>query len=231
MSQNAILDFKLTIFALFTKAHDNSNVTWSLQDAIATGFEKFLDKSQAVNHWQCGLDLDLNTGKNQLFSRRQYDKNTEQQQRLKMKQYAINDRAAIADLFFHMCPEKADNHQVLETPTTTSTNIIINFENELSDFSEDELIQILMPKFNKREPILPPPDDDPHALTITTTQEEMNEFNLMEEQQQQQSQIQTTTLTKSEQQRRKNLKLKWKQKNHPDFQPKIKRLIYHRYDY
>ncbi|CAF1309482.1 unnamed protein product [Rotaria sordida] len=50
----------------------NSNQPISLQNAIATAFGKFIDKSLAVNHWQCGLDLALNTWKNQLFSRRQY---------------------------------------------------------------------------------------------------------------------------------------------------------------
>ncbi len=38
-------------------------------------------------------------------------------------------------------------------------------------------------------------------------------------------------LLKSERQRKKNLKLKWKQQNLPHFQNKIKRPIYHKYDY
>ncbi|CAF2944133.1 unnamed protein product [Rotaria sp. Silwood2] len=81
-----------------------------------------------------------------------------------------------------MYPNKADNHQVPETPPTTtiSTNIIKHLENELLDISEDELIEILKPKFDKREPTSYSPDDEPHALTIETTQEEMNEFNLNE---------------------------------------------------
>ena len=41
----------------------------------------------------------------------------------------------------------------------------------------------------------------------------------------------TTTISKSEKQRRKNIKLKWKQRNRPDFQHKVKRPIYYRYDY
>ncbi|CAF1085611.1 unnamed protein product [Rotaria sp. Silwood1] len=36
--------------------------------------EKFLDKLETVNHWQCGLDLDLNTWKDKLLSRHQYNK-------------------------------------------------------------------------------------------------------------------------------------------------------------
>ncbi|CAF3784997.1 unnamed protein product [Rotaria sp. Silwood1] len=56
----------------------NSNQPISLQNAIATTSGKFIDKSLTVNHWQCGLDLDLNTWKNQLFSRRQYNKNIEE---------------------------------------------------------------------------------------------------------------------------------------------------------
>ncbi|CAF5111057.1 unnamed protein product, partial [Rotaria sp. Silwood1] len=46
--------------------HYDSNATWSLQDAIATALEKFLDKLETVNHWQCGLDLDLNTWKDKV---------------------------------------------------------------------------------------------------------------------------------------------------------------------
>ncbi|CAF1561754.1 unnamed protein product, partial [Adineta ricciae] len=49
--------------------HYDYNATWSLQDAIATTFNKFLDKSQTINLWQCGIDLELDTWKNKLFSR------------------------------------------------------------------------------------------------------------------------------------------------------------------
>ncbi|CAF1313688.1 unnamed protein product [Rotaria sp. Silwood1] len=132
-----------------------------------------------------------------------------------------------------MYSDKADNHQVPKTPTTTSTNIIMHLENELLDISEDELIEILKPKFDKREPTSYSPHDEPYALTIETTQAEMNEFNLNEQQQQQLSNTQTTTSTisKSEKQKQKNEKLKWKQRNRPDFQNKLTRPIYYKYDF
>ncbi|CAF4305487.1 unnamed protein product, partial [Rotaria sordida] len=47
-----------------------------------------------------------------------------------------------------MYPEKADNHQIPETSSTTSTNIGMNLDDDLSNISEDELIEILRPKFN-----------------------------------------------------------------------------------
>ena len=57
-------------------------VVWSLQDAIATTFNKFLDKSLTVNWWQCGLDDKLNTWTNEIFSRYDYNEQVEKQQRL-----------------------------------------------------------------------------------------------------------------------------------------------------
>ncbi|CAF1085591.1 unnamed protein product [Rotaria sp. Silwood1] len=100
-----------------------------------------------------------------------------------MKQYAINDCAAVVDLFFHMYREKVDDHYILETPTTTSTNIIMNLEHELSDNSKDELIQYLKPKFDKRETTLYPSDDEKNILATQPTEEEMCEFNMNEAQQ------------------------------------------------
>ncbi|CAF3876159.1 unnamed protein product [Rotaria sp. Silwood1] len=49
---------------------EDSDLTWSLQEAAATTLNKFLDKSMTVNLWQCGLDLQLNTWKTKLFSRK-----------------------------------------------------------------------------------------------------------------------------------------------------------------
>ncbi|CAF4848510.1 unnamed protein product, partial [Rotaria sp. Silwood2] len=126
--------------------HYDDSATWSLQDAIATTFNKFLDKSQTINFWRCSIDLELNTWKNKLFSRPQYNKYIEQQQRLKMKQYATDDCIAVAELFLHMYPETTNHHQLHEVPqqtttTTTSTNILIDFEDDLSNISEDELIE------------------------------------------------------------------------------------------
>ncbi|CAF2195388.1 unnamed protein product [Rotaria magnacalcarata] len=216
----------------------NNNDKWSLQDAVASTLNQFLDRSETINLWRCGLDLKLDTWKQTLFSRHGYDKRTEQQKRLKMKQYAMDDCIAVAQLFFHMCPRKARNHEQPQPQTTTitviSTRTIIDVPDHLSDISEDELIKILTPKFNRPEPTLAKvlPNNQPPTLTIEVTSDEINKFNSMQEQiQQQQSQTPTTALTKSERQRKKNMKLKWKQKHHPNFQHKIIRPIYHKYDY
>ena len=53
----------------------------------------------------------------------------------------------------------------------------------------------------------------------------MQEFRSTEQQ------TQTKPTSKSERQRKKNLKLKWKQKNRADFQHRIIRPIYYRYNY
>ncbi|CAF4314524.1 unnamed protein product, partial [Rotaria magnacalcarata] len=62
----------------------------------------------------------------------------------------------------------------------------------LSDISEDELIEILKPKFDKPQTTLQILNEEPATLTIQATAEEMNEFNLTDEQPQQ---SQTTTTT------------------------------------
>ncbi|CAF3663639.1 unnamed protein product [Rotaria socialis] len=213
--------------------HYDYNATWSLQDAIATTFNKFLDKSQTINFWQCGIDLQLDTWKNKLFSRPQYNKHIEQQQRIKMKQYPTDDCIAVAELFLSMYPDTTKT--ITTTTTKTTRRTLLDLCDDLSDISEDELIQILKPKFDKREPTLYPSYHETHTLATQPTEEEMHEFNTNEvqqiQQQQQQSQIQTTASTKSEKQRIKNMKLKWKQKHRPDFQRKIKRPIYYKYDF
>ncbi|CAF4602727.1 unnamed protein product, partial [Rotaria socialis] len=217
--------------------HYDYNATCSLQDAIATTFNKFLDKSQTINFWQCGIDLELDTWKNKLFSRPQYIKHTEQQQRIKMKQYATDDSIAVAELFLSMYPEATNHHQLHDvsqhtttktvtsttTITTASRNISIEFEDYLSNISEDE-IEIIKPKFDKKkeENVHQPHDPPAESIITTTTQNKIDEFNSIEQQPQK-----ITTLTKAERQRKKNIKLKWKQKHHPDFQNKIKRPIYH----
>ncbi|CAF3876140.1 unnamed protein product [Rotaria sp. Silwood1] len=57
----------------------------------------------------------------------------------------------------------------MSTPTVTSTNIINKREYELSDISEDELIEKLKPHFNKTETTSIMENDEPPALIITTT--------------------------------------------------------------
>ncbi|CAF4654919.1 unnamed protein product, partial [Rotaria sp. Silwood2] len=230
---------------LDSTTYDDATV-WSLQKAIEVIFKKFLDKSLTVNWWQCGLDLKLNTWKNQLFSRHNYDERKEKQERFKMVQYAINDCTSVAELYFHMYPGKSDDQQTpqvrpattrtitLKTPAITSTNITNILEDKLSDISEDEVIELLKPKFNKKEDAPHQSNYEQGELIITTTEQEMNEFDSNEQQLQQQSsttQTTTTTVSKSERQRRKNMKLKWKQQNRPDFQNKLKRPIYYKYDF
>ncbi|CAF1454608.1 unnamed protein product [Adineta steineri] len=130
-----------------------------------------------------------------------------------MAKYAINDCTSVAELFIHMYPEKFNNYSIPPAK---------NYINDLSDISDDELIEMLRPKFNNKQ----------HELIVTTTQQEMDEINQPEPQQpqeiNQQQQQQQNTLTK---QQKKNLKLKGKQQNLPQFQLKIKRPIYYRYDY
>ncbi|CAF4387345.1 unnamed protein product [Rotaria socialis] len=223
------------LFGSHRQTHVNSNDIWSLQKAIETTFGKFLDKFETVNYWKCGLDLQLNTWEQKLFSKHHYDKTTEQQRRLSMIQYVAHDCLAVADLYFHKYPEKINDHHIPEQ-TTTSTNIIKNLKDDLSEVSDDEIIQILKPRFDQPQPTPQAQHDEMPILMIEVTPEEMETFDLpdvqikQQQQQQQQPQI-TTTLTKAERQRKKSIKLKWKQKRHPNFQNKIKRPIYYRYDY
>ena len=210
--------------------NSKSNTTWSLQAAVVTIFNKFLDKSETLNFWQCGIDLQLGTWKQKLFSHEQYDEQIEQETRLKMKQYAIADCTAVTELFFHISSSKF-THRTTE-PETSSRIKYINNNDELSEISENELIEILRPKFDKPKPtIFPRNDNEPAVLTINTTQEEMEEFNLIEQQPQFPPRTTATKSSKQQQQRRKNDKLKAKQRYHPDFQRRMKRPIYYRYNY
>lgn len=274
----------------FNMTDDTSEkVTWSLQDAIAITFQKFLDKSLTINWWQCGLDLQLNTWKDKLFSRSIYDEEQEKQQRLAMIEYATNDCTSVAELFYHMYLTEDNDQQPPQTPITTRKIIITSpepqsrinindLQDDLSEISDDDLIELLKPRFYendtqqqssnpvKNELIITPPakksrinindlqddlsqisDDElveilkprfykndiqqqplnpaRNELIITTTTEEMNEFNSTEQQ------PQKLTLTKAERQRKRNMKFKWKKKHHPEFENKIKRPIYYRYDY
>ncbi|CAF4484502.1 unnamed protein product [Rotaria sp. Silwood2] len=157
-----------------------------------------------------------------------------------MKQYAVDDCLAVAELYFHMHPETINNDQQLhEVPQTTTTihtttaettTIPIDFEDELSIISEDELLELIRPKFNKKQEIVHHTYHQDNKLTAPM-EHEINE--LIQNQQPPLNTLttSTSTLTKTERQRRKNQKLKWKQKHRPDFQRKIKRPIYYRYDY
>ncbi|CAF1480920.1 unnamed protein product [Adineta steineri] len=206
----------------------NSVEPTSLQDAVVRTFNRFLDKSLTVNYWKCGIDLNLNTWRNKLFSRSRYDANIERQERNKRLQYAINDCTSVAELFFHMYPEKMNNYLITPEPEKpTSSNIIKKINNDLSDVSDDELPQIRTPRSNNNK------QRTTHELIITTTQQEMNE--IMSTTQPEQKQLQETTstrkLTKQERQKIKNDKFRLKKKYKPSFQNYIRRPIYYKYDY
>ncbi|CAF4180840.1 unnamed protein product [Rotaria sordida] len=220
------------------KESREEQTTWSLQDAVKIAFQQFLDKNETVNKWRCGLDFKLNTWKKKLFSKNHYNANEEKEKRTLMIKYAVADCTAVTKLYFMIYPSDSSIQTSYETPTptTASTNIILNID-DLSDISEEEeepeilmprfdkepkilmpqfdkQPQILMPYFNKPPQILIQKFDEQNYLTIETTEEEMNEFNVQE--QQQQETTTKTKLSKSEKQRKKNLKLKWKQKHHND---------------
>jgi hypothetical protein len=225
---------------LFT-SYNEPTIVWSLQSAVATALNKFLDKLLTINDWNCGLDLTLETWRSRLFSKKYYDMQVEKQQRIKMIDYAVHDCTSVTELYFTMYPELANRNiinenttttltTVIETPTTTSMTINDYLDN-LSDISEDELIEFLKPKFNKREPTLPPPDNEPTSLIINTTRDEIEEFESTSQPQQQQNQVQKLPATKAERQKIKNEKFKLKKKYRPDFQNKIRRPIYHKYNY
>ena len=90
---------------------NDMNTDWSLQEATKEALGRFLDKSLTVNHWKCGLDLNLGKWKIKLFSRRQYNVQEEKQQRINMKQYAIDDCAVVTEIYFHMYPAEIDSYR------------------------------------------------------------------------------------------------------------------------
>ncbi|CAF2140332.1 unnamed protein product [Rotaria magnacalcarata] len=199
-----------------------SNIEWSLQAAVATTLDKFLDKTETINHWKCGLNFELNTWQNKLFSHNRYDKQIEQTKRLKMKQYAIDDCTSVTEIFFTMYPSKINHNNEVKneippatTATTTTRRTILDLRDDLSDISEDELIEILKQKFDKPQITLQILNEEPATLTIQATAEEMNEFNLTDEQPQQSQTTTTTTLTKAERQKKKKHQTKMETKTSP----------------
>ncbi len=66
-----------------------------------------------------------------------------------MKQYAINDRAVVAKIYFHMYPAEADSYWALVLQIIRT--VITDLQNDLSDISEDELIMIIIkpPEINE----------------------------------------------------------------------------------
>ena len=93
---------------------------------------------------------------------------------------------------------------------------------------EDELNQILFPVFDKSIQSSSGKIDQQNTTTIETATEQMEERSTVE---QQAFDKQSTEQRKSDKQKRKNEKYKWKKQNKPEFKNRIKRPIYHRYDY
>ena len=213
----------------FIPNYNESTTVWSLQSAVATVLRQFIDKLETVNDWNCGLDLELGTWRSKLFSRKYYDMQVEKQQRRKMINYAVHDCTSVTELYFKMYPNEANisNINSNETPQTTSTTNH-DIDDNVSDISETP---ISIQQFKSTS------NEEPTELTVKITEEEIEEFKEYETSQsiqQKRPQEEATTtrkVSKSEHQRRKNKKLKQKQKHHPAFQRKIKRPIYHRYDY
>ncbi|CAF4309548.1 unnamed protein product, partial [Rotaria magnacalcarata] len=55
------------------------------------------------------------------------------------------------------------------TATTTTRRTILDLRDDLSDISEDELIEILKPKFDKPQTTLQILNEEPATLTIQAT--------------------------------------------------------------
>lgn len=186
-------------------SYDEPDNTWSLQSAVTTALGKFLDKSMTINNWACGLDRELGTGKEKLFSKHRYHAEQEQDRRSTMIDYAVHDCTTVAELYFRMYPEKPVETILNESATPISIDQRVNDHYELSDISEDELIEFRRPKFNRPDPASPKTNPKEEPAT-------------------------TKKPSKSEIQKRKNLKRKIKQRTRPDYQNKLTRPLYYRYD-
>jgi hypothetical protein len=197
------------------KSHYDANATWSLQDAIGWTTHQFLDKSETINKWSCGLDVNLNTWRRRILSKYEYNPTEEKRRRSSMLNYASNDCLAVTELYFIIYPLGEDTQY--ETPPPTTTRTIEIYNDELSDISDDEIeiSRLNQPKQQPPEPQQPQQSQEPQEQQLEQQQQEPS--------QQQQS--------KKEKQRKKNEKLKWKMRNLPHFQNKIKRPIYYKYDY
>ena len=216
----------------------------SLQDAVAATFKSFLDKSETINRWRCGLDLNLNTWKTRWFSKHVYDRGEEKEKRFRMRDYAVNDCLAVTRLHFHM---DAGNSDITDSQRTQVMDGLTM--DKVTDDAGDDFEKINFPWFAKPErwilgddPCLravkfpyfnnptprSPVNDDPNILIVGTTDEEMVDLadpvqlNFPVDQEQEE------TMSKSERERKKNEKLKWKKKHLPSFQNKIIRPIYNR---
>ena len=239
---------------------EEQRTIWSLQDAIASTFKEFLDKSETNGKWTCGLDQELGTWKMKIFSKDRYNPMEEKEKRSTMIRYAIDDCLAVSRLYFCMnsANKTPDNRYEIRTTNFNRTPPISRadelkqilfprFDRQLPTNTlmiqtttnrnrtvilsrEDELKQIFIPRFDRHPSTLPSSNNDSNILTINPTSEEMNEFQ-QNRQDLTDEQLAEQKRAKSERQKRKNQKLKWKQQNLPHFQHKIKRPIYYQYDF
>ena len=207
-----------------TRSDDHSSVgTWSLQDAIASTLSLFLDKTETLNRWKCGLDPILNTWQQQRFNRHRVDEEYERTKRARMTTYAINDCVAVTALYFHIHPTRSDE---LHNEKMRA----MEFDYQLSDISDDELTNTADLHFDR--PITKKPGlNDRHVSIMETTEEMGTDRSSQMQHLAEQFPTADPALAKKERQRRKNMKLKLKQRTRPEFQYKIKRPIYHRYDF
>ena len=210
------------------RSHYDQSATWSLQDALALSTNQFLDKSETIDKWFCGLDLDLGTRRRRIFTKYGYVQAEEKRKRSSLVNYAVNDCLALTELFFIMYPSGRRIHRNETTTTTTTTStstttritriIELYDENELSETSDDEMeISCLKVQSQQERP-------------APERQQQSREIEGERQQQSRETEEQQRKL-KAAKQRRKNEKLKWKRRNQPDFQRKIKRPIYEGYDY
>jgi len=218
------------------------NPPLGLQTAVAENFNKFLDKSYTKNDWNCGLDLNLDTWRRKRFSKDIYDEYKEKQQRKEMVQYAVNDCASVAELYFEKYPEAINDYLTPpETPTTTSAittagpivptphfnEVFVpveqetNEENSQSKQNADEIL-------TKQEIMLHRPE-----LLNTRNEDELIDFlrPTINKQQQRQRTAEQERERKKEQQNRRNEKYKEKKRNRPEFINRLTRPIYYKYNY
>jgi hypothetical protein len=140
-------------------------------------------------------------------------------------------------------PTLHDEQIIRQQPHASSTEpkptrqVMVNDNGyDFSNMDEDELIERLKPRFDVARTVHHRPHHQPHhqpeELIITTTREEINELIAPE-----QPASATAANEKSEEekrkerQRRKNEKYKEKKKYKPEFQNKLTRPIYYKYNY
>ncbi|CAF0829615.1 unnamed protein product [Adineta ricciae] len=210
---------------------DTKKIKYSLQTAVEMALQKFLDKAFTRYPWGCGLDLALNTWQHKLFQKQYYNRQVEQQTRIDMTNYAVHDCTAVTEVYFHMYSERTHENPTITTatsttnetpftPTTTKTNngdMYIDVSSEDDEVDLDLGVDMEIELESKSElrtmqqatPVVPVPAAATPVVPVPAA----------------------PTRSKAERQRRKNEKLKEKRRTRPDFQRRMKRPIYYRYDY